>query len=452
MSFPRYPKYKDSGVEWLGEVPEHWDVKRLKRASHVFPSNVDKKSYDDESPVLLCNYTDVYYNDTITHALEFMPATASEHQIAKFELRSGDTVITKDSETADDIAIAAYVPKDLPGVVCGYHLAIVRPEAGHSGAFIKWLFDSAFVKASVAVLAKGLTRVGLGQYELDNIEFPFPPMSEQCVITRFLDQETAKIDALVAEQQRLVELLKEKREALTWNAVSKGLDRAAPTRPSGNEWLGDVPAHWSVERIKWVARMESGHTPDKKIEAYWENCDIPWVSLNDTAYLKVHDYISETASNINELGMANSSARLLPPGTVVFSRDATIGRCAITTRPMAVSQHFIAWVCGESLLPEYLLLRLRSMTQELEQRTTGATVKTIGMPDVKTLVTPLPPLDEQRAIVEHVTRSNAILDALVAEAGRAIALLRERRSSLITAAVTGKIDVRGVETAEGKVA
>jgi type I restriction enzyme, S subunit len=136
MSFPRYPQYKDSGVEWLGEVPGHWEVKRLKQACLVFPSNIDKKSYDNETPIKLCNYTDVYYNDTIEPAMDFMAATATTEQIAKFTLRAGDTIITKDSETADDIAIAAYVPADLPGVVCGYHLSMVRPLPVTNGAFV----------------------------------------------------------------------------------------------------------------------------------------------------------------------------------------------------------------------------------------------------------------------------------------------------------------------------
>jgi type I restriction enzyme S subunit len=218
-----------------------------------------------------------------------------------------------------------------------------------------------------------------------------PSIEEQRQVTTFLDHQTAKIDALIAEQQRLIELLQEKRQAVISHAVTKGLNPTAPMKDSGVEWLGEVPEHWALKKIKHTARMESGHTPDRKVEAYWVNCDIPWVSLNDTSFLKDNDYISETTHSINELGIQNSSARLLPERVVVFSRDATIGRCAITTRPMAVSQHFIAWVCGEEILPEYLLLRLKSMTQELERLTFGATLKTIGMPDVKTLVTPVPP-------------------------------------------------------------
>jgi type I restriction enzyme S subunit len=215
-------------------------------------------------------------------------------------------------------------------------------------------------------------------------------------------------------------------------------------KPSGVEWLGEVPEHWEVKKIKHAARMESGHTPVRKVEAYWVNCNIPWVSLNDTGNLKDNNYISETAFNVNELGIQNSSARILPERVVVFSRDATIGRCAITTKEMAVSQHFISWVCGEEILPEFLLLRLKSMTQELERLTFGATLKTIGMPDVKTLATPAPPIKEQREIVDEVLEVTAKLDAMSADTLKAIAILQERRSALISAAVTGQIDVRGM--------
>lgn len=207
-------------------------------------------------------------------------------------------------------------------------------------------------------------------------------------------------------------------------------------KDSGVKWLGEVPAHWDVRKMKWVAKMESGHTPNKKVPEYWENGNIPWVSLNDTGYLKEHNYISDTAYQVTELGIANSSAHLLPVRAVVFSRDATIGRCAITTRPMAVSQHFIAWICRDSMTPEYLLQVLRSMTQELDSLTTGATLKTIGMPEVRTLVTPVPPFGEQVAVTAFLNRETAKIDTLVAEQQRLIDLLKEKRQAVISHAVT----------------
>lgn len=327
-------------------------------------------------------------------------------------------------------------------------LIVTRPKkAWTEAAYLHYLFISSGFRAlgeSHMYGAGGQKRVP-DSFVRDFIA-AWPPIEEQRAIGAFLDLETAKIDALVAEQRRLMDLLKEKRQAVISHAVTKGLNPDAPMKDSGVEGIGRVPVRWQVTRMKWVAEMQSGHTPDKKIDAYWLDGEIPWVSLNDTGFLKDNDFISETAYSITQAGIENSSARLLPSGVVVFSRDATIGRCAITTRPMAVSQHFIAWVCSSMILPEFLLLRLRSMTGELDRLTTGATLKTIGMPDVRTLMTTVPPVDEQRAIVAYVGSTNAAIDALAGSATRAIALLIERRSALISAAVTGQIDVRDLAT------
>ena len=260
-------------------------------------------------------------------------------------------------------------------------------------------------------------------------------------IADFLDRETERIDALVAKKQRLIELLQEKRTALISHAVTKGLDPDVPMKDSGIEWLGTIPEHWSANRLFRIARMESGHTPNRQRSEYWSDCRIPWVSLNDTKYLETHDYIEHTTNMINELGLAGSSARMLPKGTVVFSRDATIGRCGIAAMPLAVSQHFIAWICGANLLPQYLLFVLRSMAQELERHTMGSTLKTIGLPDVRRLAAPLPPIREQRTIVDWIGTETASLDSLSAKVAAAAARLGEYRSALITAAVTGQIDV-----------
>jgi type I restriction enzyme S subunit len=278
---------------------------------------------------------------------------------------------------------------------------------------------------------------------LDNVELPFPPLEEQTTIAAFLDRETGKINTLIAEQEKLITLLAEKRQATISHAVTRGLSPGVPMKDSGVTWLGEVPAHWTVCRVKNVARLESGHTPSKQCSEYWENCEIPWVSLNDSKCLAIHDYISDTAVKINELGLENSSARMLPAGAVVFTRDATIGLASITTIPMAVSQHLIAW-CPSSRITSLFLLRVfNAMKPHLDSYTFGATIKTIGMADVKKLVTPVPPVDEQAGITAFIQEETAKLGSLRAEARRAIDLLKERRTALIAAAVTGQIDVRG---------
>jgi len=216
---------KDSGMEWLGEIPEHWDVKKLKHMSSVQFSSVDKKSYEGEIPVRLCNYVDVYYNDFILPDLNFMEATASPSEISKFILRKGDVIITKDSESWDDIAISAYVPSDFEGVLCGYHLAQIHSNnAVIDGEYLFRSFSAQGINDQFKVAANGITRYGLGKYWLDNSFFPTPPTDEQYGITKFLDLETAKIDALIEKICQAIECLKEYRTALISAAVTGKID------------------------------------------------------------------------------------------------------------------------------------------------------------------------------------------------------------------------------------
>jgi type I restriction enzyme, S subunit len=449
MSFPRYARYKNSGVEWLGEVPEHWKIGKCGfylriLSGFAFPSA--GFSVDEGDTKLLrginVGVSRLKWDETV-----YWPHSPGDG-LDIYELQAGDLVIGMDRPLiSEGIRVAKVKENDLPCLLL-QRVALLKTNKLLNADYLFGLLSSELFVAHFSPDTTGVSVPHISPEQITNFVIPVPPASEQQAIVTFAAAETARIDALVEEQRRLIELLKEKRQAVISHVITKGLNPHAPMKPSGIEWLGDVPEHWSVEKMKWVAKMESGHTPDKKVDAYWENCNIPWVSLNDTGYLKENDYISDTAIRVNELGIANSSARLLPERVVVFSRDATIGRCAITTQPMAVSQHFIAWVCTDAIIPEYLLMRLRSMTQELDRLTTGATLKTIGMPDVRTLVTPVPPINEQKSIIGYIVGQTAKLDNLTAEAQRAIDLLQERRTALISAAVTGKIDVRGLVESE----
>jgi len=271
----------------------------------------------------------------------------------------------------------------------------------------------------------------------------WPRPSLQRAIADFLDRKTAAIDALIEKKEGLIALLAEKRAALIHQAVTKGLDPDVPMKDSGVPWIGAVPTHWDVKRLKFVCRLETGHTPSRSDPSFWieAECTIPWVSLNDTKTLKVNDYIGETVYRISERGMAHSSAHLLEPGAVVFTRDATIGLTAITTTHVAVSQHIIAWLCRPGLDNRYLLRVVNAMTEELDRLTFGATIKTIGMGDVKELVTPCPPLSEQGAIVASLGARMGALDDAAELLRSQIDKLREYRQALITAAVTGQITI-----------
>jgi type I restriction enzyme S subunit len=213
-------KLKDTGVEWIGEIPEGWEVKRLRYLAYCFPSNVDKHRKPNEKEVRLCNYTDVYKNDFITDDMDFMLATASDEQIEKFKLQQGDIVITKDSETASDIAVPTFISKDLTNVICGYHLAVIRPNSFMDGKYLFRAFQSKVFNVQFELCSNGITRVGLGSSDLKKGIFLMPSKSEQEEISMFIDSATEKIGTTISLKEKEIEKLKEYKASLINSAVT----------------------------------------------------------------------------------------------------------------------------------------------------------------------------------------------------------------------------------------
>ena len=214
---------KESHFEWFGAVPKHWELKRLKELVSIQNSNVDKKSHDEEIAVRLCNYVDVYKNEFITDQLsqDFMWATADESEIKKFSIKKNDLLITKDSETADDIAIPALATETLDGVLCGYHLAQIRTNPKYLlGVYLLRLFQAKSYGHRFAIAAKGITRVGLGQAAIADALTPVPPLLEQQAIAAHLDNKTAQIDSIVEAINSQIEKLKDLRKALINDVVT----------------------------------------------------------------------------------------------------------------------------------------------------------------------------------------------------------------------------------------
>lgn len=426
MSLPRYGTYRDSGTSWLGYVPSHWNIRRL---GYFFEERRDKVSDKDFPPLSVTKHGIVPQLET---------AAKTDDGDNRKKVVTGDFVINSRSDRKGSSGAAFQ-----DGSVSLIN-TVLRPVSGIDIGFAHHLLRSVPFQEEFYRYGKGIVADlwSTNYSEMRNIVLAVPEVGEQAAIAVFLDRETTKIDALIAEQEKLISLLVEKRQAIITYAVTKGLNPKAPMKDSGVTWMGEVPAHWKVNRVKDVARLESGHTPSKQSPEYWENCDIPWVSLNDSKFLATNDYISDTAVKINELGLSNSSARMLPSGAVVFTRDASIGLATITTLPMAVSQHLIAWCPSERITSLFLLRVFNAMKPHLDAHTFGATIKTIGMADVKKLMTAVPPIDEQLTITAHISVETSKVDALRSHAERAITLLKERRSALIAAAVTGRIDVR----------
>lgn len=449
--FKPYPAYKDSEVEWLGEIPAHWEVKRLKAMATVQLSNVDKKSVEGQEDVRLCNYTDVYYNERITADLEFMAATATPEQARRFALRAGDVLITKDSESWTDIAVPAVVAEDLQDVLCGYHLAHIRMGNECDGAFLSRAFAAIGPRDQFQIAASGITRFGLGGDAIRTGLFAVPPYSEQRAIAAYLDRETARIDALVAKKERLIELLQEQRTALITRAVTKGLDPTFTMKDSGVEWMGEIPAHWEVKRVRHVVRrIEQGWSPDcENREADGDEWGVVKAGcVNRGVFMESeHKALPATLAPIPEFEIVEGDLLM---SRASGSRDL-VGSVAVVPkcrpRLLLCDKIFRLHTGPESVTPAFLAYALNSRIArwQIEVALSGGSglANNIAQEVVKDLTLVQPALDEQRGIAAFLDRGTARVDALIAKVHSAIACLKELRTALIAAAVTGKIDVRG---------
>lgn len=437
MKLPIYPRYKPSGIEWLGDVPEHWKAKRLKTSALYRVSNVDKVPAEDEEPVRLCNYTDVYYNDHISPEMELMETTATLEEIRKFRLEVGDVIITKDSEEWSDIAIPALVVKTAPDFICGYHLAIVRPNGEKLlGRYLLRLFQACSVNQQFQVAATGVTRYGLPKSAIGEAWLPFPTIDEQKAISDYLDRETAKIDALVAKKRELVEKLKEKRTALISRTVTRGLPpdaaRAAgldpnpKLKPSGIDWIGDMPEHWDIRPLRYVFQS----LDHRRIPLAGEdraNMDKTYPYYGASGIIdSVDDYLfDETLILVAEDG-ANLLSRSTPLAFLA-SGKYWVNNHAHILRPSTGDIRY--WAC---VLQSY----------DYTPLVTGAAQPKLTSDRLCSIKLPKPPPKEQSLIADYLDAETAKLDALIERVQNAIDCLQEYRTAFITAAVTGKIDVR----------
>lgn len=408
-------------------------TRRLGQLGRVRVSNVDKHSVPEEQPVRLCNYTDVYYNESITHELPFMEATASPTQVREFNLQSGDTVFTKDSETADDIGIPAYIESSAADLVCGYHLAIFRPGEGVHPKFMAWALRSRTVLAQWEVLATGVTRVGLKQRDIRRVEIPLPPLPEQRAIADFLDRETARIDVLIEKQTKMIDRLRERRVAMVSEATCRGID-GAPLRSSEIQWQGEVPDHWTVGPIRRLMTLTK-----EQVGGAWSTTQL--LSLTKGGVIE-----RDPDSGEGKFPASFDSYQLVAPDDLVFclfdidETPRAVGRATqhgmvtgaytrYAVKRSVANPHYLEWAFigiddGKRLRPLYT--GLRKVIQK--SRFAAASLA-------------LPPLEEQRRIAAYLDRETAKIDTLIAKTERMIELSRERRSALITAAVTGQIDV-----------
>lgn len=411
-----YSKMKDSGVPWLGEVPEHWEVRRLRNAAEMRVSNVDKHTKDDEHPVRLCNYVDVYKNDRIRSGMTFMRATATREEIERFRLRAGDVLITKDSESWNDIGVPALVEEADDDLISGYHLALLRPFAGHvDGGYLFRAMQSTGVAYQFHVEANGVTRYGLSHSAIRSTWLPLPPLPEQAAIVRFLDHADRRIRRYIRAKQKLIKLLEERVAA----RASQVMRHPRCTR----QRLGRV----ATEHVRSIEREDA--------ETY--------VALG--LYNRGRGIFHKRPTLGAELG--DSTFSWVEPDDLVisgqFAWEGAVALASSAEKKTIVSHRYyvLRGVTDRATTP-YLWALLRSDfgAMLLDQHSRGAAGRNRPL-NLRTLLkepVPVPPFEAQLSVDELLAANGP----LHAQATRQINLLREFRTRLISAVVTGKLDVR----------
>jgi len=439
VSFKPYPKYKESGVEWLGRVPEHWELWKVAQAFSIIGSGTTPRSdateYYADGDVPWVNTGDLNDGVLSTCHRQVTEKAMLEHSSLKL-YPAGSILFAMYGATIGKIALLGF-PATVNQACC-----VLGGESPIDARFMFYWFLG--MRSQIISLATGGGQPNVSQDIVRSLRVACPSKEGQAAIAAFLGHETAKIDALIAEQQRLIELLQEKRQAVISHAVTKGLNPDAPMKDSGIEWLGEVPEHWEVASLRYFATFCTGATPDRANPSFW-NGGIPWVKTGEIDY----SLIKITEEDISHAGLDSSSCSIAPEGTLLmalYGQGATRGRVAILGIAAAFNQACVAITTDHRLSTTFLKAFFIFAYSFLRGVGNETTQMNMNVDYVRRVRVTIPPLDEQYAISVHVATESQRFEDLVAEADRTISLLQERRSALISAAVTGQIDVRGFTT------
>lgn len=447
MSFPRYPAYKPSAVEWLGEVPEHWKPLALRRLIREVTSGTSVNAVDEPArpgqPGVLktsCVYTGEFRPEENKAILE------SELDRATCPLVANSLVVSR-MNTPDLVGAAGLVKNDDPLLFLPDRLWQVRFQ-DCDPQFMNYWCKSVSYRGQVQLACSGTSSSmqNLSQGNFYSFIAPLPPKTEQLEIATFLDRETAKINALIAEQQRLIELLQEKRQAVISHAVTKGLNPDAPMKDSGVEWLGEVPEHWELLQLKRLSRPDSSITYGIVQAGPHIEEGIPYIRTSDMAGDSLSIETCQRTSHEIDRSYTRSKVNT---GDLVVAIRATVGKVLVVPEELDganLTQGTAKFSPGNQVLTGFIKLSFESLylQAQINASSKGATFAEITLDALRRLVFAVPPIGEQAEIASRVNALVNEFAGLISDSQRSAALLQERRSALISAAVTGQIDVRGL--------
>ena len=425
---------KDSGVQWIGEVPEHWEVCKLSYCFNQIGSGTTPKYSEEvrgEEGIAWIQSGDL--NDAVLKS--------TKHLLPK-EVVSQYSVLKIYKQPF--IAVAMYgasIGKTSLSLIdaCTNQACCVLADS--KGDLQYSFYVMLALKDLFVYLGIGGGQPNISQTIIKQQCIPFPPLTEQRAIADWLDAKCADIDAAIELQQRMIDKLKAYKTAVIHQAVTKGLDKNANLKDSGVQWIGEVPEHWEVCKIKNKFMIISGGTPKSDVESYW-NGDVVWVTPAD--YNTEDKVIVKGKRNITEEGLKNSSATILPKNSIIFSKRAPIGLVAINAVPLATNQGCLGCIPKLNVDTIYSYFLLSSFQKQFELLGSGTTFKEISLSSFSSFVIPLPPLTEQRAIADWLDAKCADIDAAIALKEQKQEKLKAYKKTIIFEYVTGKKQVANI--------
>jgi len=436
-----YPAYKDSGVEWIGRVPEGWSLFRLANVGTLMKANGGNKQDDANDGIPCVRYGDLYttYDLLIRHVGKFIsPAAEADYTAIQY----GDILFAASGETFEEIGKSA-VNLTETHACCGGDVIVLRPQREIDPVYLAYAAGSSSAQAQKSLMGKGFTVIHVYGDQLRNLVIAAPPEQEQELIGVKIESETARIDALIAKKTEFTELLTMKRQALITQAVTKGLNPRAKMKDSGVEWIGEVPEGWAVCKLSFRYSVELGKMLDEKRITgqhpipYLRNKDVQWGNINITD-LPVMDI---SPNEIKRYTIKN--------GDLLVCEGGDVGRSAIWQGADNVIGYQKALHRLRSLSPEkdsveFYVYALRSAKRNglFEESETKSTISHLPAEKFREYRFAFPPLDEQVEIAAFLKKTLGRIDLITEKTRLSITLLKKRRSALITAAVTGKIDLR----------
>jgi type I restriction enzyme S subunit len=434
--FHPYPAYRDSAVEWTGKIPKGWCVKPLKRLVVLNPDVLPEET----APDFTFRYVDISSVDSDGRIGEgeVLPFSRAPSR-ARRRVLPGDCVI---STVRTYLKAIGRVGRDAPELVFSTGFAVLRSNEELNSDFLFYALQAEPFIQGVVAHSEGVGYPAIGPSELGCLPIVLPGLPEQRIIATFLDRETAKIDALVAKEEWLIELLDEKRAALITHAVTRGLDPNVPMKESGVEWLGLVPAHWRIEPLKRIGVLEAGAGfPDT--DQGLPDEELPFYKVSDMNLAGNDVFMTNHNNSVTYASAARLGANVFAAGSIVFPKVGAAlltNKRRILTRQACLDNNMMALEVRDGLV-KFLFYRLVCL--DMARLSNPGAVPSLNESQAREIVVGVPSDLEQRAIAEFLDKKTARLDALIVKIREAIEKLLEYRTALISAAVTGKVDVRG---------